>query len=123
MYAQPYTCGLSDACKLLSGAKHSQAPDGCRIRAVAALSTVPFARIVILTQRGISQLLLTMKEEQINIAAKELPSQTFSLPHHCALLLPFNLFILILLRVLGQTFCEDEINSLLQNSFLNSVFL
>lgn len=33
------------------------------------------------------------------------------------------LFLLILLRVLGQTFCEDEINSLLQKSFLNSVFL
>lgn len=90
--------------------------------AVAASSLLPFARILILTQRGIS-LQLTMEEEPINTAPKELLSQTFSLSHHCALLLPFYLFLLILLRILGQNFCEDKINSLLQKSFLNSVFL
>lgn len=75
---------------------------------VAASCVMPFARTVILTQRGISQLLLTRKEEHIHTAPQELLFQTFRLSHHCALLLPFYSFLLILLRVLGQTFCEGK---------------
>lgn len=127
-----YLCVLSlthVACLMPVNYSHEQSTARPRwlrdqaVLSVAALFLLPFARIIILTQRGISQLLLTMKEEPINTAPKELLFQTFSLPHCCALLLHFYLFILILLRILGQTFCEDEINSLLHKSFLNSVFL
>lgn len=89
--AQPYTCGLLVACKLLSWAKESQSPDGGRIRAVLCVadsSVVAFARIMIMTQRGTSQLLLTHEGRALLWKF----FQTLSLPHHCVLLLFLSFF-------------------------------